>query len=68
MMNVGKFKDSKVFLSEDILATWSRSGSIFYESASGHINKRPYREYQHWIDLPWPQSKDIDHTGISGTD
>lgn len=87
MRNVGKFKGTKIFLSEDltklnnyvynciknkmtsdILATWTRSGSIFYESASGRIHKVLYRQYQNWIDLPWPQNKESDNTGTCGTD
>ena len=39
---------------DEVNNVWSRNGHIFYKSKANNIHEVKFKEYQHWIDLPWP--------------
>ena len=40
---------------EDLVSeVWSKNGKIFYKDKSSKIHFVPFRDYNKWIELPWP--------------
>lgn len=40
---------------DEVESAWSHNGKILYENKQGNIHEVKFEDYQHWIDLTWPQ-------------
>jgi DNA repair exonuclease SbcCD ATPase subunit len=40
---------------DEVESVWTINGNIFYKNKSGTTHKVMYKEYQDWIELPWPE-------------
>jgi hypothetical protein len=40
---------------DDIDYGWARNGQIFYKNKTGNVHRVHFREYETWLDLPWPE-------------
>lgn len=45
---------------DEVKEAWSVNGKILYRSFAGHVHVVKFEEYEHWLELPWPQT---DSTG-----
>lgn len=39
---------------DDIAYGWSRNGKILYKNKVGNVHRVTFREYDTWLELPWP--------------
>lgn len=42
-------------MTDEVERAWTRNGRVFYKTKTDTVLEVKYKEFQHWIDLPWPQ-------------
>lgn len=52
---------------DEISSVWSRDGKIFYKNKMGSIHKVHFRDYSHWLGLPWPVNEEQETTDEKNT-
>lgn len=44
-------------MTDEVARAWSRNGRIFYKSHTDTVLEVKYKDFQNWIDLPWPEKE-----------
>ena len=54
-LNQDVFNSVRLKKRDTVESVWSRSGKIFYKNRDGNIHRVLYKQYDEWLNLPWPQ-------------
>ncbi|XP_053383866.1 uncharacterized protein LOC128550034 [Mercenaria mercenaria] len=41
---------------DEVDKCWVRNGNLYFKNKMGHVHRVQSREYDHWLNLPWPKS------------
>ncbi|KAH3859880.1 hypothetical protein DPMN_102705 [Dreissena polymorpha] len=53
-LNYEVFMSVKRKMSDEVKSVWSRNCAISYKDARDVVHRVEWEDYQHWLDLPWP--------------
>lgn len=54
---------------DEIDSVWTVNGTIFYKNKTGNIHRVNFSDFEHWIDLPWPDTKTkVINTNVAPSD
>lgn len=42
---------------DEIESAWTINGTIFYKNKTGNVHRVNFKDFEHWIDLPWPEKE-----------
>lgn len=66
-LNNEVFASARLNMAEDVDQAWSRDGKLFVKwKAGANVERITYKDYQWWLDLPWPPRKPTRTTAGTG--
>ena len=42
----------------EVESAWTNNGRIFFKNSSGTVHEVEYKDYDHWIEMKWPEKPD----------
>ncbi|KAH3786778.1 hypothetical protein DPMN_164887 [Dreissena polymorpha] len=55
-LNQDVFNSVRLKKRDTVESAWSRDGKIFYKTRDGRVHRVLYRQYDEWLNLPWPKT------------